>query len=252
MKIKLLLIMLLYSCVCNAQDYRCFQAGVDNFFINSHNYLRGIRIDSTTIAGDSTIYYPFRTPRGSYAGEMAIPPIPISLDTNGGSWLGKIVIARGDGSYIFDNYWSGDTIVIKTKADVGDSWVFYGDTDKVHYIAAVTTIDTMTVLSVIDSIKIMQIKAYDSATYMPTDPLNNLTIVLSKSHGFVQVFDLYMFPYHEPDSVFKIGNDYFMDRSLCTIMQANGTPSSLSYPNGTNALFRLTNFINPNDHELYN
>lgn len=130
-----------------AQNYQCLQPGVKHYFTNGNGYLRGMRIDSVETQGDSTIYFPYHTPRGYL---HSAPPS--TLDSTGGSWLGKSVVQRADGTFLFDNLWH-DTVVIKTQANVGDSWVFYHDTTTLFYQASLMAIDTMTVLGFVDSVK---------------------------------------------------------------------------------------------------
>ncbi len=244
MKRFLSLLFVTVSYFASAQNYQCLQSGVKHFFINGNNYLRGIRIDSTRTTGDTTIYYPFHTPRGQYNTSMAVGN-PV-LDTNGGSWLGKKVLQLSDGTFIFDSYWN-DSVIIKTQANVGDSWVFYHDSSNIYYKATVVSMDTMSVLSAVDSVKNVMINAYDSTGLVPTDPLDSFTFILSKHYGFVQVFDLYTFPYHKLDSVYRPGLDFFLDRSLCTLETINGNPSPPIAPNSNVALFKLTDFIIPNE-----
>ncbi len=147
---KLLFILILFtSCYCNAQNYQCLQAGVKHYFINGNGYLRGIRIDSVRTFGDTTIYYPFHTPRLTSG----------IIDPNGGSWLGKRVLQLSDGTFVFDSYWN-DSVIIKTKANVGDSWIFYRDSSHLYYKATVIANDTMTILSSLDSVKTIMINQW--------------------------------------------------------------------------------------------
>src|SRR5690606_34543387 len=97
-------------------DYQCLQGGVKRYYEGKH--LRGMRIDSIVVEGSDLVYYPFRSCRGNI---NSLFPV---LDTNGGSWLGKRVVLKADGSTLFDNLW-GDTVVIKSQANVGESWIFY-------------------------------------------------------------------------------------------------------------------------------
>jgi len=177
------------------------------------------------------IYYPYHTPRGTYHPYTGGAPV---LDANGGSWLGKQVIQQIDGTFLFDNLWH-DTVVIRANAVVGDHWIFYNDTALRYYRADVTGADTATVLGTLDSVKTINITAYDDTGLVPADPYNNFKIELSKNHGFVQVFDLYTFPYH------FYGKDYFMDRVL------TGT----GFPTPANSSFTLTSLINPTFAQLY-
>ncbi len=244
---KKILPFLLFICnICNAQNFQCLQSGVKHYFINGNGYLRGIRIDSTRTTGDTTVFYPFHTPRGSY---NTTGLGSVVLDTNGGSWLGKKVLYKSDGTFIFDSYWN-DSVIIKTRASVGDSWILYRDTSSVYYKATVISTDTMRILSTLDSVKRIRINTYDTTSILTSDSLNGFEIVLSKNNGFVQVFDLYTFPYHKPDSVYRAGLDFFLDRSTQNYGELNTT--SIHAPSGTTAIFKLVNFINPNDQQLHN
>jgi len=221
------LIALFVSYICGAQNYECLQSGVKHYFTNGDGYLRGIRIDSVNTFADSVVYYPFHTPRGDYQ-KLAL------LDTTGGSWLGNRVVALNDGTFIFDNILH-DSLIIKAHAHAGDSWIFYTDTAAVYYGAQVVSEDTMTILGAIDSVKRISLVAYNSSGPLPADPLNNFTIVLSKSHGFVQVFDLYTFPYRNDI------HDYFLD-------MVNRTSGVITK---ANAHFSLMELVDPTYEQLY-
>jgi len=155
MKKALFTISLLISFFCHAQNYQCLQSGVQHYFINGNGYLRSIVVDSVASSGDTTIYYPFHTPRGSYD---ITGFTPLSLNPNGGSLLGKKVLQLSDGTFIFDSYWN-DSVIIKTRANIGDSWVFYRDTGSLYYKATLLSRDTMTVLSSPDSVETIMINA---------------------------------------------------------------------------------------------
>ncbi len=241
---KILPLMLLFISLHSlAQNYQCLQSGVKHYFINGNGYLRGIRIDSVRSSGANTIYYPFHTPRGSYSSPS------LTLDNNGGSWLGKKVQQQSNGTFIFDSYW-GDSVIIKTQAHVGDSWTFYQDTSNLYYKATIISTDTMTVLSALDSVKRIMINAYIGSSIVTTDPVDSFVITLSKNHGFVEVFDLYTFPYHKPDSTFRSGLDFFLDRSSCNYSMVNSAAGVA--PNLAISLFKLVELINPNDIVLHN
>jgi hypothetical protein len=247
---RILPILVFVSTLCNAQDYQCLQSGVTHFFTNDNGYLRGIRIDSVrTMSSDTTVYYPFHTPRGSYD----IYGFPVSpVDSNGGCWLGKRVLQRNDGTFIFDNYWTDSSTIIKTNANVGDSWIFHRDTGRVFYTATVTANDTMTFPGILDSVKTIRINARNASGIVTSDSLNGFTIKLSKNNGFVQVFDLYTFPYRLPDSVYTPGIDFFLDESLCTSSGAQlGPIHTGDIPTSANSIFKLVNFINPTEQQLY-
>ncbi len=234
MKRYLFLLFVISGYACFGQNYQCLQSGVKHYFTNANGYLRGIRIDSVRTSGSDLIYYPYHTPRGRYGympGGLAL------LDSTGGSWLGKRVVQKDDGTFLFDNLW-GDTVVINTQAHPGDTWIFYNDTTSHYYTASVHSVDTMTVSGMLDSIKRIHILSYNSAGINVTDSLNDFDIILSKNNGFVKIFDLYTFPYHAPDTPFQQGLDYYLDAIVNY------------WPKKSNSIFSLTDFIDPSIIQL--
>ena len=240
-KLLLILVTLLNTFIGKSQNYQCLQPAVKHYFINGDHYLRGVRVDSFSMSGDTTVYHLYRTERGSCMGTMYLGP----CDTNGGSWLGHRVLQCADGTFIFDNRW-GNNVVIKPQATIGDSWTMYSDSSNLHYEASVAGIDTMTVLGVLDSVKRLYITANDTTGIVTTDSITGFEIWLSKDHGFVQICDLYTFPYHRADSVYRVGLDHFLDVCTRNIYAATYEPGS------NNALFKIVPLTPPNDIAMHN
>ena len=192
MKKLLLFILILSAYCCDAQHYQCLQSGVKHYFTNGNGYLRGIRIDSVRTMGDTTVYYLFHTPRGGW-GPDGLGSDTMNFDLPPGSWLGEKVMQLNGNTFLFDNLW-GDTVIIQAEANLGSSWLFCRDTSAHYYMATVTSIDTMTFSGVYDTVKTITISAYYDSSILASDSLNGFQIMLSKNHGFVQVFDLYTFP----------------------------------------------------------
>ncbi len=238
MKSSLFLVAMLLGYFCNAQNYECLQGGLTHFFTNGNGYLRGIRIDSIKTAGDSTIYYPKRS--------LRYPP----RDPLGGCWLGKKVVLTPDGKFVFDSYWN-DSVVLRTHAAIGETWVFYKDSTGINYKATMTSRDTMSVLSTTDSVETITINAFRDSVALPSDVLDGFKIIISKNHGFVQVFDQYLFPYHKPGDA--IGSDY--DEWLALSSDNFDQASSLNWLdvlNFSNIVFKISDFAPPNDIQLNN
>jgi hypothetical protein len=235
--LSFLTILVVYT--SNAQNYNCIQPERKSYFINKYNYLRGIRIDSVHTFTDYKVYYPYHTPRGNYDPFLGTAG---PLNPAGGSWVGKTIIERTDGTFLFENHWH-DTVVIKTQATVGESWIFYNDTTSRYYRAYLTAISTRLISGVIDSVKIIDIKAFDDSGYAASDLVNNFRIIISKHHGFSQLFDLYTFPYHEPNREYESGFDYFLDN-----LQSQHGPM---FPAEINSIFYATDFKMPSFSDLY-
>lgn len=185
MRIPVLALLLLLSMAASAQSYNCVSEYDIRYFTNDNHYLRAIRIDSVKDNNGTKILYPFKTARGYFWRKNILKP--------GGSWLGNEIRISADGVHLFSNYYS-DTIVIKSTANLNDSWIFYDDTSAIYYTATVTAIDTMNVLGVIDSVKVITLSANDASGSVTSDSFHNRKIIISKNQGFVQVFDLYVFP----------------------------------------------------------
>lgn len=199
----LLLVCLVCSAMCGAQNYKCVRYGDTAYFINIDGYLRGMRIDEVVpYGGGDTLLVPFSTQRHVLPGS--------GLDATNGSWLGSRIMDRHDGFFTFNTIWN-DTVYVQTQAMPGDTWDFYNDGVGRSYKATVTSIDTMTVMGVLDSIKTIVINAYVGGVINPSDTVNGFEMILSKDHGFVQAFDLYCFPYRA-SPVSGWYSDFYQDR----------------------------------------
>lgn len=195
MKRLLPFLILLLSVNVIAQDYACFKRTGTSFYINESGYLRGFRIDSIGTEGADSVFYPFKTKR--VVSNMTLP------DTGTGSWMGRKINVKADGDYVFRTTWL-HTITIKTLANPGDTWLFCNDYPYRFYNATVTSVDTMTIMGTLDSVKTVKLNTiYISGLADSTNVLNNFEIKLSKEHGFVSVFDLYMFPYYRGSTLYS-------------------------------------------------
>ncbi len=227
-----------------AQNYKCLTTGSTKFFINGNGYLRAVRIDSVQSTGSDIVYYPFRCTRTTLCAH--------SLDSNGGSWLGKQVIRQTDGTFLFDNIWH-DTVIIKTQASLGETWTFYNDTSDVYYQAQITAVDTMSIAGCSDSVKYLTIYAYKAGVLNTGDSVNNFQIILSKNNGFFQAFDLYTFPYHKPGYIGPNNPhfDLFYDIVAEYLPYCGGFGSYAASPRKANSTFRLISLYNPTKMEIY-
>ncbi len=226
--------------------YNCFVPGSKLFYTTNEGYLRGMRIDSISVIGADTIYYPYHSARNQrYFSDIG------NFDSTGASWLGKKVVSKPDGTFLFDNLW-GDTVQIMTKANVGDTWMFFDDTTDISYLATVTSKDTMTILGGLDSVKKIRITAKRAGSVNTSDPVHNFEIILSKSHGFADIFDLYTFPYHYPDSFNDIRHaDYYLDLLLDNLGDGDLGVHFDNLPNINNSVFHQVRFYNPRMNEIH-
>lgn len=220
-------IIFLIGCyIGSAQNYQLFKTDTArHWYINEMGYLRAVRMDSIRVSGVDTIFYPFMS-------QLLVTPW-FAAPTPG--WVGNAVHKSPGGIYTINNFY-GDTVIINSNANLGDSWQFYNDSSSRYYIATITRTDTMTVLGALDSIKVIKVQAY-SPSLDTNDYVNNFTIILSKSNGFMQCFDLYHFPYRTIGSIYPNCNELYF--------QLVG-----SFPKELQS-FRLFNFHMPTRMEIF-
>lgn len=210
MKKFLSLIIVLLPLFAPAQKYACIYPGARLYFTNSNYYLRGIAIDSVKVSGTDSLFFPFKSFRTS------CPP----CDPSEASWVGSRIIKKPDGTYFFNTKLK-DTVIIKSRALPGEKWMFYTDSFSAsRYEAEVLSLDTMTFAGILDSVKRIRLNAYIGTTPDSSDTLNGREIIISKHNGFVQIFDLYTFPYRPPVddiTLSRVGGGIF---SRCDFHQA--------------------------------
>jgi hypothetical protein len=184
-------------CICvwhsNAQNWQTVPANDTNWFVINNTplleegQLRVIWLDSTNTNGNFL--------EGFFC--RALRPLNDNcFDTLGSSWMGKRYIhnvVNGD-EYFFNLL--GDTSLIKTHAQVSDSWLMSSDSLGIEFQASVYATNMMIVDDVLDSIKYIAIQAYQDA--VPITHECNDTLILSKNHGFIRTPEWYSFPYAIP------------------------------------------------------
>ncbi|HYD20141.1 MAG TPA: T9SS type A sorting domain-containing protein, partial [Flavipsychrobacter sp.] len=226
-----LLAFLLLSAQAFSQNWNIFDPGQPRYYTNANGYLKGMSIDSIIGQGSDMHYFPYRRLHFHSDGIWGNDTV--------GSWWGRDITLRSDGTFLFPNHWN-DTTKIKSRAGLGATWTFYQRTGSPTYIAEVTALDTMTILGTLDSIKKITLHAFSGNTPLPTDSFNNTELILSKDHGFYATMDLYYFPYHEPDTNLWI-DDYYLANSLRSYgnypMLGTDTPIGKSY-----CVFKLVDY----------
>jgi hypothetical protein len=161
---------------------------------------------------------------------------------------------KPDGTFVISNIQNKD-VTIKTLADVGEEWQFYTDSLGINYKAKVQSIDTMTVLGDIDTIKTILITAYLDTLPNPLDDVDGFSIIISKNHGLVRAFDFYIFPYHLPGTLSTVRHefDYYLDVITHEIwhLQCGGLYADANRATSSNSIFNLIPFRNVRERELY-
>ena len=228
-----LLMLLLVSEFSFSQNWSCVPEG-KSYYTNSRGYLRGMRLDSTSNENGVKISFPFKTARTEYWAWAA------EADTTGGSWWGKALIETLEGETYIETV-SGDSILINNNANINDQWIFFGNSDIDHYRAELISIDTMTILGTLDSVKTIRISSWEGLLPKTQDSLNGLEIKLSKEHGFVYALDFYLFPY-------QISTDNYNPHFDCYFFESVGAFNI----NATSLIFKRVDLKLPYSLNIYN
>lgn len=186
MKTLILLILIcgIFTVNLEAQNYQTANPQQTSLFQNSSNQIIGLRIDS--LKGDSEIIlYPFVTIQADSAEGCFTP--------NQASWIGEKIVVKPNGSNLFFNR-KGDTITLKTRAAINDSWIAYKRLDTFVVEATVQNIANEEFLGLNDSVKTIAFRVMDQNANTIEHELNSQTVKISKNHGFVETLNFYLFP----------------------------------------------------------
>ena len=183
-----------------AQDYQTIFSDRISYFNDQESNIKCIRIDSTIIHTADSIFYPLRN--------------ILQFDENcfspyRSSWIGKRVIVKDNGDNLYFNR-ENDTITIKTKAKLNQSWPAYRVNDSITIIAKVTDYDTLSFLGQLDSVKTIKFKMYDRTMSEVTGKLDSLSIVISKHYGFIKLLNFNLFPSYVMDYFHEQLKEYYL------------------------------------------
>jgi len=167
-----------------AQDYQTVCADRSALFKNPTNQIIGLRIDSVKIESD-TILYPFATIQDVSA-EGCFSPYKAS-------WIGQKVIIKPNGNNLFFNR-ECDTITLKTRAQLHESWITFHRADTFIVEATVQNISSGEFFGLNDTVKTIHFRVSDQNGNTIEHDLNNLKVKISKNHGFVETLNFYLFP----------------------------------------------------------
>lgn len=179
-----------------SQDYQTVNSGHNRYCKATYSIwasriaedILAVKTDSVTSfpSGDSALYF-YRTMQDTsfIYGEC-------NLDLAAPCWLGTHVVIRSDGENLFFNR-QGDTISIKTRAGLGDNWVFNRQADY-FYQATLESVELSSVTGINDSVKVISLQAFSNSGFLVPDWFNQKKIRFSQNHGFTELYSLYSFP----------------------------------------------------------
>jgi len=197
MRLLSILLVIIFVHSAHAQNWKTVVSGDTTYFRggpHQSNYdmiysyysdiLKMIFVDSYSSSGNDTTFSFYSAVRGEGTWQC--------LDTTAPTWLGKSVTRTIDGVEYYQNSF-GDTITIRTFANIGDNWILAKDTSGRTFVGSIVGSGQSIVEGTADSFKIIDIQTYENGNPV-TDPYNDKDLELSKSHGWLKTLDLYRFP----------------------------------------------------------
>lgn len=178
--------------VCG-QDWQTVRSGRIAYFDKDQGWVKSLRIDSVKFDKDSVLY-PMANIQQSG---------PNCFTPKGNSWMGKKVIIQNNGANLFFNN-NNDTIRIKTRAKVGESWTLFEIKDSLKITAEVKSAEIQSVLGETDSVKTIGLKVYEKNTLVEHHYLSDKWLVISKNYGFEWTMNFNVFPEVPNCSEFEI------------------------------------------------
>ncbi|MFZ4455849.1 MAG: T9SS type A sorting domain-containing protein [Bacteroidales bacterium] len=151
----------------------------------------GLRIDSVKLHNNDFVFYPNVN--------LLFLRDTFRVD---GSWIGKRVVVKSNGDNCFINK-DGDSILLKTKAVLKDSWTAYSKGNLLIITAEVTGYEKSMFLGLEDSVKTITFHVFDATMKPKPNGYDGKQIKISKHYGIVESKSFYIFP-NEIDNSFDL------------------------------------------------
>lgn len=159
----------------------------DNSNTSNDTIIQSIRIDSMATLGNDLYYHNHQIlSQTSYSGTC-------QLTIHDSSWIGHQIIVKPNGDHLFFNK-DRDSILIKTTANVNDTWVLYTFPNNDYIEANLISINDYNLLGITDSVKTIVLQAKDNTNNNINHPFNNKEISFSKNYGLVKFYSMTNFP----------------------------------------------------------
>jgi hypothetical protein len=166
-----------------SHEYQTVYSNRIALFENSGKQIKALRIDSVKVDTDS-VFYPFATIQ---------EVLKNCFSPYKASWIGEKVVVKPDGTNLFFNR-DGDTITLKTRARIKETWIAFQHADNFRVKATVQSIELVNFLGLTDSVKTITLSVIDQHENTLEHSLNSMELEISKTYGFVQTLNFYLFP----------------------------------------------------------
>ena len=166
-----------------SHEYQTVYSNRIALFENSGKQIKALRIDSVKVDTDS-VFYPFATIQ---------EVLKNCFSPYKASWIGEKVVVKPDGTNLFFNR-DGDTITLKTRARIKETWIAFQSADNFRVKATVQSIELVNFLGLADSVKTITLTVTDLNENTVNHALNKLKVKISKTYGFIETLNFYLFP----------------------------------------------------------
>lgn len=206
MKFILTSAILLFSILSYSQDYKLFNASSRKVYSNYPipDSALSIAFDSVRMVGTDSVYYNF-TQTG-----IIIPSdtchfwgSPECIKQDRATWLGSAIKYDNEATYTFFAN-DGESLIFDfSKLDENPVLFYQNATEKFYYTFVKS--DTMSILGFVDSTKLFTISHTDISGNTINSALNGSHIIIAKTLGLVQFFQVDAFP-EVLNPVYMLGN----------------------------------------------
>ena len=192
MKAKLIFLFFTVFCLnAHAQNWSTAWAGGVQYYLQGNNVFSCKVTKIDTVGGKLRYYF---SPLWFTNHKPGVQPWCSIL--NHTSKVGQYMLTSLNGDEQFINIF-GDTLLIKTQAELNDEWIFYTYPNGAVVKAKVMRKDWAPVVDIQDSVKWIELNYFDSAGVFSTKEYNSLQVAISKNHGWIKRFTMNEFPFYE-------------------------------------------------------
>jgi hypothetical protein len=169
-----------------AQNFQNICTPGTTLYKSASSELKAFRLDSLYPMGNNdTIFISYRTIRPDSSWTC--------LDTTNGSILGRKILQRQNGWFLFFNTYN-DTIMLNSQASLNETWRFCNLPNNGYIQAKVSAIGNETVLGLTDQVKTITFQAKNSSSADIPHVLNQHYIKLSRHYGLSLMLDVFWIP----------------------------------------------------------
>lgn len=187
-----LIAVLLTTSLITAQNYSAFAPNRDAYYVYNTGMgswkLDAVHADSVGVNGNFTEYHDYRReiPSAVWASYC--------LSFADTSWLGHSILNDNtSGSTVFLNE-QNDSIVFTHSAGIGQTGMLYRFPNGDKIVGTVTVVAPMTFMNISDTVKTINLQAFDVANAPIAHNFNGKNVIVSKTRGLVRAYRWKKFP----------------------------------------------------------